>query len=150
MCIEPPLPFAIPPLLPENYKGLFKKKFSSKNEKRLIYKSYTIKAAQRDRLTCEFSHDLLYSPSSSICVAMGAIGSDQVVCQINRCFNTNGTGFLPGLGENISLSYTCGHQVRLSMCQPLGGCVQFRGVKKTTLLTWPSYKWQNPLIIFCL
>lgn len=56
-----------------------------------------------------------------------------MVCQVNCCFNTNCTGFLPGLGENISFSSTCGHQVRLSMCQPLGGCVQFRGEKNHTL-----------------
>lgn len=55
--------------------------------------------SQHCRLTCKFSHDLLYSSSSSISVAMGTICSDQVVRQINCCFDTNCTGFLTGEGK---------------------------------------------------
>lgn len=50
--------------------------------------------SQQSRLTRELSHDFLQSPSSGVSVTMGTICSNQVVCQINSCFNTNSTGFL--------------------------------------------------------
>lgn len=59
--------------------------------------------SQRWRLTGELSHDLLHAPSSGVSVAVGAVRSDQVVCQINRCFNTNRTGLLQGEDKQLDM-----------------------------------------------
>jgi len=49
---------------------------------------------RRCRPTGELGHDLLHGPSSGVRVAVGAVRGDQVVRQINSCFDTNCTGFL--------------------------------------------------------
>lgn len=55
-------------------------------------------------LTGELSHDLLHSPSSGVSVAVSTICSDQVVCQVNRCFNTNSTGLLKDKNKQFDMS----------------------------------------------
>lgn len=76
------------------------KHWSTKATPIISFKWSRIEKSHYCRLTCEFSHDLLYSSSSRISVAMGTICSDQVVGQINCCFDTNCTGFLTGEGKN--------------------------------------------------
>lgn len=55
-------------------------------------------------LTGELGHDLLHSPPSGVSVAVRTVGSDQVVCQVNRCFNTNCTGLLKGKIKQLDMS----------------------------------------------
>ena len=92
-------------------------------------------------LTGELSHDLFHSPSSGVSVAVGAVRSDQVVCQINPSFDTNRTGLLQGGNKQIDMM-----SMRAYM---RGGKVPQKAEKKIHS-TCPSYKWQNPLMIFCL
>lgn len=51
---------------------------------------------QECSLTCEFSHDLLHGSSPGVGVSVCAVRSNQVVRQINGCFNTNSTSLLQG------------------------------------------------------
>lgn len=60
--------------------------------------------SQHCRLTCELSHDLFHSPSSGVSVAVGTVRGDQVVCQINRCFNTDSTGLLKGENKTFDMA----------------------------------------------
>lgn len=60
---------------------------------------------QHCRLTGELSHDLLHSPSSGVSVAVGAVRSDQVVCQINSRFDSNCTGLLQGKNKPLEIVF---------------------------------------------
>lgn len=120
--------------------------------------------SQRRRLTGELRHDLLHSPSSGVSVAVGTVRSDQVVCQIDGCFNTNRTGLLQGENKQLDMmslwAYVCGdvlsktvkanlnHYYNISKTLPL--FLLYSLGKNIVHSTWPSYKWQNPLMIFCL
>lgn len=192
MCIEPPLPFAIPPFLPVDLKwkraGIRKLRWkenritvcistSTMNEAKNYLVTETVTMSQHCRLTGELSHDLLHSPSSGVSVAVGAVRSDQVVCQINRCFNTNRTGFLKGKNKQLEMLValttlkiipTTDHQLWSNIWYRVAfqssfyfNSINYSSDTLPILLlyslgkiiadsTWPSYKWQNPLMIFCL
>lgn len=62
--------------------------------------------SQHSRPTSEFSHDLLHCPSPGVGVSMGTVSSDQVVGQINRCFNTNCASFLKVENKDLELLNT--------------------------------------------
>lgn len=85
--MEPPLPFAIPPLLPVHKKN---------TEQRVTAGNQQVNYNDLDLvwLTSELSHDLLHRPASRVSVAVGAVRRDEVISQINWRLNSNCTSFL--------------------------------------------------------